>query len=138
MNHHKKHHHHLHEDTYDNKTPICVSSLQESYHQESHQESQSYHQESHQRHLRIKIHNHDTNPKIQHLQDGSKLFTFQDGRQSQIFPDGVYVSIHSTCKIQINPDGSTIREFHNGDAILTRPDGRSGLHHYHKSQEHPI
>ena len=72
------------------------------------------------------------------LEDGSTLLTFSDGRQAQIFPDGVYVSIHPSCKIQIHPDGTTIREMSDGVAILTRPDGMSGLYKSANQDDEPI
>lgn len=83
--------------------------------------------------IMLRIAELDKEPRIRILSDGSKLVTFKDGRQSQIFPDGTYVSQHDTCKIQINPDGSVIRELLNEKTFRTKPEGTHGFYKSEKN-----
>ena len=111
----------------DNTKTICVGGS-----------SKTEYKDGEARRLVVKIGDRkDATTKFKRLKDGSTLLTFKDGRQAQIFPDGVYVSLHPSCKIQIHPDGTTIRET-SDNAILTRPDGMTGFLKSSSTDDEPI
>eukprot|EP00938_MAST-03A_sp_MAST-3A-sp1_P000913 g913.t1 len=111
----------------DNTKTICVGGS-----------SKTEYKDGEARRLIVKIgRRNDATTKFKRLEDGSTLLTFEDGRQAQIFPDGVYVSLHPSCKIQIHPDGTTIRET-SDNAILTRPDGMTGFLKSSSTDDEPI
>ena len=112
----------------DNTKTICVGGS-----------SKTEYKDGEARRLVVKIGDRkDATTKFKRLKDGSTLLTFKDGRQAQIFPDGVYVSLHPSCKIQIHPDGTTIRETSDGGAILTKPDGMTEFYKSPSTGDEPI